>query len=66
MKYHLCLLPISLLAGCSTCELPAIHQWTVAEQEQIAKERNDMAHNSPDDILLGVLTEWETTRQELK
>lgn len=61
---NLCLIALSLLAGCSTCQqLPAIHKWSVAEQEKIAAERNALPAG---DVLRGALQEWEDTRQALK
>lgn len=60
MAFLVCL----LLSACDTaCELPSIHQWTKPEQQQIAAEHNALPK---DDVLRGVLDEWEGLRAELK
>lgn len=63
MRQWLLTLCLMALCGCSDCPAPAVHDWTVAEQQQIAHERNSLPKG---DILRGVLDDWERMRQGLK
>ena len=65
-KLNLIGLTLLIAATCSCTQCPALpitHDWTLAEQQQIAKERNALP---PDSILLPVLEEWSLIRREIK
>lgn len=52
-----------ILTGCTTHTGPALKQWTIPEQIEIAKERNQLPEKS---ILRAVLDDWERMRRGLK
>lgn len=49
-----------LLAGCATGTCPAVKQYTIPEQQAIAKEWNALPDNS---ALQSPLTDWERMRR---